>query len=123
MTSHVRDFYFALQDLVRSVGNAPDDWQCQRIFDDGRSMLQGFQSILRGMNLENALEVTEKLDNVSLEDWPTITLEDGRRWRTDVNTLGSRWSELDEREKFVVLQQVGSVLRTMLAHDVESRLR
>jgi hypothetical protein len=120
MTSHVREFYFALQDLVRSVGSVADDWQSQRVYDDQRSKFEG---ILRRMNLEDALEVRKKLSNADVTSWPSLTTDDCKRWRTAVKALGDRWSELDEREKFVVLQQVGSVLRTNLAHDVESRLR
>ncbi len=47
----------------------------------------------------------------------------GSLWRKDIKKLAAQWSELDERERFAVIQQIGSVLRTILANDVESRMR
>jgi len=120
LTSHVREFYFALQDLAHGVGGASDDWQSERSSDDQKSM---FESILKRMDLTDALGVMDRLSQADHADWPVVTTADGKRWRTAVQALAGRWRELDERERFVVLQQVGSVLRTSLAHDVESRLR
>ena len=120
VTSHVREFYFALQDLAHAVGDAPDDWQSERSSDDQKGR---FESILKRLELTDALEVVAKLSQADRADWPAVTAADGERWRTAAQTLAGRWPEFDERERFVVLQQVGSVLRTNLAHDVESRLR
>ena len=120
VTSHVREFYFALHDLAHGVGGAPDDWQSERSSDDQKST---FESILKRLKLTDALEVMAKLSQADRAEWPVVTAADGRRWRTATQTLAGRWPELDECERFVVLQQVGSVLRTSLAHDVESRLR
>ena len=45
------------------------------------------------------------------------------RFVKDVVALANRWEELGEGERFAVLQQAASVLRTGLTNDVESRLR
>jgi hypothetical protein len=44
-------------------------------------------------------------------------------WRSDVGKLAIGWTEIDGNDRFAVLQQVSSTLRTGLANDVESRLR
>ena len=55
--------------------------------------------------------------------WPGDMEKQGSLWRKDIKKLAAQWSELDERERFAVIQQIGSVLRTILANDVESRMR
>lgn len=120
MTSHVREFYFAMQDLARSIGDASEDWQCHRHSGDYKDE---FEKILKRMNLGNAVTIMDKLSEADLTKWPPYSLDECKRWRTDVAGLGRRWGDLSEDERFVVLQQVGSVLRTNLANDVESRMR
>lgn len=66
----------------------------------------------------------EHLDTAAPQNWPGGDLEEiARAWRTDVVNLATGWAEIDSRERFAVLQQVSSVLRTGLTYDVESRLR
>ena len=91
LTSHVREFYFALQDLAHGVGRAPDDWQSERSSDDQKGM---FESILKRMDLTDALEVMDRLSQADRADWPVFTTADGRRWRTAAQTLAGRWREL-----------------------------
>jgi len=117
---HTRDFYFALQDFVRAVSRA-EDWECQRSSDDHRKRLE---DLLARMDLQRAAAVREKLaEETSLADWPNRIIGDGKLWRTDIKKLAERWSELDDADRFAVVQQLGSVLRTLLANDVESRMR
>jgi len=92
---HAREFYFALQDFARVVSKG-EDWQCPRSDDDHKKRFR---------------------------DWPEGIEDVGQRWREDIKNLASRWTELDEVDRFTVVQQVASVLRTNLANDVESRLR
>jgi hypothetical protein len=116
---HAREFYFALQDFARVVSKG-EDWQCPRSDDDHKKR---FQNILDKMQLKGAAAAMEKLQNARVADWPEGIEDVGQRWREDIKNLASRWTELDEVDRFTVVQQVASVLRTNLANDVESRLR
>jgi hypothetical protein len=120
LTSHNRDLYFALQDLVSGVARAETEWEADRI----REPRDTFETVLERRGLKDAQALIEHLDNAATQNWPTNDLEEGARaWRKDVASLAMDWSELDRRERFAVLQQVCSVLRTGLTKDVESRLR
>ncbi len=120
---HARDLYFALQDFVRAVGKT-DEWECRRT--DGH-LRKRFESILDRMELRHATAMMEELEKISKEtslvNWPERIKNLSEGWRADVQTLANRWNELDEADRFAVIQQIGSFLRTSLANDVESRLR
>ena len=119
LTSHNRDLYFALQDLVEAVGSKPD-WQANRI---GKPK-DAFQAVVERLGLAGAQELVKLLDEVNVSEWPPSDLvEVASGWRKDVVALANRWGELDEPERFAVLQQAASMLRTGLTYDVESRLR
>jgi hypothetical protein len=120
LTSHNRDLYFALQDLVQAVGSKPD-WQAKRI---GKPK-DAFQAVAKRLDLAGAQELMKLLDGVKVSEWPPSDLvEVASGWRKkDVVLLVDRWGELDEGERFAVLQQAASLLRTGLTYDVESRLR
>ncbi len=122
LTSHAREFYFAFQDLARTAGSASDDWTVRRPPGDHK---QSFQKILKDKRRENALATIETLSdpNIDFTDWPPSKNLNAKGWRNDIATLGKEWSSLMDHERFVVLQQVGSILRTVLSYDVESRLR
>jgi hypothetical protein len=119
LTSHNRDLYFALQDLVSAVANQPG-WEAQRT----REPRVMFLAVLERRGRTAARALVEHLDEVDLSVWPGADIETlARDWREDVAKLAEGWPELNEQERFAVLQQVASVLRTGLAYDVESRLR
>ena len=119
LTSHNRDLYFALQDLVEAVGSKPD-WQADRI---GKPK-DAFQAIVARLGLAGAQDLVNLLDGVKVSEWPPSDLvKVASGWRKDAVVLANRWEELDEGERFAVLQQAASMLRTGLTNDVESRLR
>ena len=119
LTSHNRDLYFALQDLVEAVSSKPD-WQAKRI---GKPK-DAFQTLVAENRLVGAQELVKLLDGAKVSEWPPSDLvEAASGWREDVVALANRWGELDEGEHFAVLQQAASMLRAGLANDVESRLR
>jgi hypothetical protein len=119
LTSHNRDLYFALQDLVEAVGSKPD-WQAKRI---GKPK-DAFQAVVGENRLVGAQELVKLLDGAKISEWPPSNLVQlASGWREDVVALANRWGELDDGERFAVLQQAASMLRTGLTNDVESRLR
>ena len=118
LTSHNRDLYFALQDLVSAVAGQPR-WNGERT----REPRPAFLRALDRRELTGARALVEKLDHVDISTWPEEVEGLTRGWREDVERLADEWPTLDEREHFAVLQQAASVLRTSLTYDVESRLR
>jgi len=116
---HARDFYFALQDFAQAVSNG-EDWECRRSNDDPKSR---FNNVVDRMKLTGAATVMATLPETAPESWPEGIGKLGKLWHSDIQKLGVRWKELGEADRFAVVQQVGSVLRTNLANDVESRLR
>lgn len=119
LTSHNRDLYFALQDLVSAVADQPD-WKGERM----REPRAPFLTVLDRRELTAARALVEHLGDVDSSRWPSEDIETlAREWRKDVAELVEEWTELDGKERFAVLQQVASVLRTGLTYDIESRLR
>jgi hypothetical protein len=119
LTTHNRDLYFALQDLVSAVARV-DHWEAERI-DEPRAR---FAHLLRRRDLSAALALIKYLQGAKTQDWPSDDLEVmTAAWRRDARKLVSGWAEIDSKDQFAVLQQVSSVLRTGLTNDVESRLR
>lgn len=120
LTSHNRDLYFALQDLLSRVANAETEWEAERIPKPKKT----FEAVLERRGLTNAQGLIEHLDKAGPQNWPSDDLEElARAWSEDVVSLATGWVEINSRERFAVLQQVCSVLRTGLTNDVESRLR
>jgi len=70
-----------------------------------------------------AISVLDCLSNSSLEDWSHEAIGLGRKRRGTIKQFGAVWSELTERGRFAILQQVGSKLRSSLVNDLESRER
>jgi hypothetical protein len=117
LTAHNRELYFALQDLVSKVGAKPG-WKAERTGEPK----EVFAAVLQ--DLPAAKLLVERLDERDVSKWPSHDLEQlARGYRKDVRKLVGRWEELREEQRFAVLQQVASLLRTGLTRDVESRLR
>ncbi|HEX6702006.1 MAG TPA: hypothetical protein VF101_14865 [Gaiellaceae bacterium] len=120
LSSHNRDLYFAFQDLVSRVAEEEHAWEAERT----REPKGTFDAALKRIGLERARAFIGYLDEATPQSWPPDGLEErARLWREDVGNLATRWPELDKRERFAVLQQAASTLRTGLTKDVESRLR
>jgi hypothetical protein len=120
LSAPVRDFYFALQDLLRAITRDGHNWKADRSSDDPRRL---FREILQREELAGAITTLEKLEALDIRDWPKVAVALGQMWRKDIPKLATRWSSLGPDERFAVLQQVGSTLRTSMTNDVESRLR
>ena len=63
LTSHNRDLYFALQDLVEAVGSKPD-WQAKRI---GKPK-DAFQALVGENRLVGAQELLKLLDGARVSE-------------------------------------------------------
>lgn len=123
LTPQARDFYFALQDLLRVTSKVPENWSVDRPKESGGSEQAIFQEVLRERNADVAIIALEYISSGSLEDWQDKAAGHAKNWRNGIKDVASAWNELDDRQRFATLQQVGSVLRTSLVNDLESRVR
>jgi hypothetical protein len=122
LTREARPFYFALQDLLRAVGTTASDWQAVRTSDDQGPRLR---AVLERLNLPGALRTLAYLDEARFENWPDVAEDLGNAWKSDMSDIAREqtWLALDASERFAVLQQAGSLLRSSLTADIESRIR
>lgn len=126
LTPHARDFYFSLQDLLRLVGNFPQDWEVERTHASQGSEEAQLRALLARLGTSEAKAVLRGLDCLEdgvLTKWETEAGPLAKHWRAAIAQLGARWGDLSDQERFVTIQQAGSILRTSLCCDVESRLR
>jgi hypothetical protein len=123
LTPQARDFYFALQDLLRATSRFPEDWDADRSGASEGDQKLIFQKVLKARGAEGAISVLDYLSTGAFEDWQNQAASLAKEWRKGINDVAASWKELDRRERFATLQQAGSVLRTSLTNDLDSRVR
>ena len=119
LTVRNREFYFALQDLLR-VASALPGWACER-----RPMRHA--ELLRA--LVESLPEARNVDGFRPADLERPDALDPRVWRALCRVLGNRLESMAQADDvrlgdtaFIVLQQASSVLRSNLAQGLNSRL-
>jgi hypothetical protein len=123
LTPQARDFYFALQDLLRATSRFPEQWDSDRSEESEGAGRLVFRALLTARSADGAISALDYLSKGALEDWQNEAPDLARKWRKGINDVAATWSELDGRQRFATLQQAGSVLRTSLVNDLESRAR
>jgi hypothetical protein len=124
LTPQARDFYFALQDLLRVTANLRPGWSVDRSKESEDDADVVFRSLVRKTkNAEEAISVLDYFSTNAFQRWEDDAIDLGKRWRDAMKDLGKHWNDLSESQRFATLQQVGSKLRTSLVNDLESRLR
>jgi len=124
LTPQARDFYFALQDLLRVISKTSEEWIVDRPEESGASEKDTLEAILlKVKNAEGALSTLRYISSGTIDDWQSVAPKYAEHWKRGVNAIASDWNKLDNRERFATLQQVGSILRTSLVNDLESRMR
>ncbi|MDM0106559.1 hypothetical protein QTH97_16555 [Variovorax sp. J22R24] len=123
LTPQARDFYFALQDLLRITAEFPEDWSVDRagvVEDDPVVVLR---DVLKQTGQLQASGVLDYFSERAFDDWQNQAPQLASNWRTGIRQIAAAWSDLNNEQRFAVLQQTGSMLRTSLATDLDSRLR
>jgi len=120
LTSQARDFYFALQDLLRTISNSPHDWVAYRRKNSTGNEKELFKGILEKRKSQGAIDALEYLDN-SPKNWQVEAVVHAGYWKADIRVIANDWLQLTGEERWIIMQQVASVLRTSLATDLESR--
>jgi len=118
LTERNREFYFALQDVLRCAGHLPE-WQCTVRPTETRTFFEAF--------------VTELIEKQGVPDFRIADLQrpetiPPRAWRDVCKVIGARIPTLASTEAwplgdavFAIIQQVSSVLRSNLAGALQTR--
>jgi hypothetical protein len=123
LTPQAREFYFALQDLLAIVTQTADDWTVRRAIHPSSTHRDVFLGMLNDKGLSEPHKVLKYLEPKTAPlDWQDEALGLAVKWREGIKVVAKNWGGFSDEQKFVTLQQVGSVLRTCLTYDVESRL-
>jgi hypothetical protein len=121
LTRQAREFYFALQDLLKAISTT-SDWQAVEVAGDQRITLR---SVLKRLDLQTSAETLRYFDAATFENWSDVAHSHGTAWKSDLLVIAreKNWLALADAERFAVLQQTGSILRSALTADIESRLQ
>ncbi len=116
LTSEARSAFVALQTLLESVSRL--DWQAVR-------PPTGIEArFAEACQIAGVADVGESLEAVRSEDWPSDGIDSMLdAWKDSMGRFAAVWSQLQPEQRFSVLHQVASRLRTVLTRDVDSRLR
>lgn len=124
LTRQARDFYFALQDLLRAVAAAEGHWPVDGAAVSGADPPAVLRAVLaRDDAGSGAIAVLDYFAQAKFDGWQDAAPACAKAWRKGLNRIAARWSELDQHERHAALQQAGSILRSGLSIDLESRLR
>lgn len=120
LTTKAREFYFALQDMLQAATELKG-WKSTRRPDDPKGAFRRFlvESLKRS-------DAAISFDPNSLDQPDTI---DARQWRDVCRIAAQRLKSLPTTGDaevgdtvFAALQQVSSALRSVLAHELQTRL-
>ena len=122
LTKDAREFYFALQNLLRTVSSTASDWLATQTSGDQRQITM---NALERFNLREAMAAREYFREENFDNWSDVAHPYGSAWNAGLQTIAQEqnWLALSDSERFAVLQQAGSILRASLTIDIESRLR
>ena len=122
LTQQARDFFFALQDILRTASLIPEEWRAVRSEKPKGGHKSILQALLRARNSDDAISVLNYFSQGKFDDWQERAIDLGGKWKSGIRKIGAAWMEINEGERFAALQQVGSILRTTLVIDLDSRL-
>ena len=122
LTPQARDFYFALQDVLRTTSRVPEDWSAVRSEEPQGGHKLILRKVLEARNSNEVISVLDYFSGGKFENWQDRACDLGSKWKAGIRDIAAAWNELHEGQRFALLQQVGSMLRTALVADLESRL-
>lgn len=121
LTNRTRDFYLSLQSFLQSIANM-SDWVCLQRPEDTDKL---FMTILEEM-AEGRTDVKQVLESLKEGQVEKI---DAENWKSSCKLVLEYLSELVQKSDaqsgnliFASVQQISSILRTSLTHEVHSRL-
>ena len=130
LTNNAKEFYFSLQDLVLAVCDF-GKWMCYPRPTDPKEI---FDKLLNAMELTDKESKDLELTGQELKDQVSKAttkpqLLDPKKWRKCCRMVSSKLKLLVDEAKtdagsviYAAIQQVASILRTYLSHELGSRL-
>jgi len=122
LTPQSRDFYFAVQDLLRFTSRISEDWSTRRSEESVGTQQDILREVLRLVEANEANETLDYFSHGDFHEWQSVAANLGKQWRNSIRTIADKWNIIDEKQRFATIQQVGSLLRSSLVNDLESRL-
>ena len=120
LTTKARDFYFSLQDMLQAASDLKG-WKCTRRPDDPKGTFRHFLA-----EAVAAKQPAIAFDPNRLDEPETI---DATQWRDACRIAAQRLKSLPTTggpevsdTVFAAVQQVSSALRSILAHELQTRL-
>jgi hypothetical protein len=116
LTTKARDFYFALQDVLVSTAELKG-WKCMRRPDDVQQTFRRFVSSLASVGgfAPDSLDHPEAIDSAQ---WHQVCKKIAQALRALPTSGGHEVNDV----VFATVQQVSSALRSILAHELHTRL-
>jgi hypothetical protein len=121
LTPEARDFYFTLQDVLQTTSRFHTDWCADRV-DSAEVSQKIFRELLTSRNANGAVDVLDYFSKGDYAQWREEGLLQGKTWRQEIRKIANEWDGFDGCQRFALLQQLGSKLRTSLSNDLESRM-
>jgi hypothetical protein len=122
LTPQSREFYFALQDLLRLTSKIPEEWGTERSEESVGTQQNTLREVLKLIGAGEANSILDYFSSSDFKDWQDVAAGHGKHWREYVRLIAASWNTLDAKQRFATLQQIGSILRSSLVNDLESRL-
>jgi hypothetical protein len=116
LTTKARDFYFALQDVLVAAAELKG-WKCLRRPDDAQQIFRRFvssQTSVGGFS-PDSLDHPEAIDS---EQWHQVCKKIAQALSALPTSGGHEVNDI----VFATIQQVSSALRSILAHELHTRL-
>lgn len=119
LTRRAREFYFALQDLVQSVGRLPG-WRCSERPEKPAEVFAELMTRLsrNDRTVKRVTRLLKKPDKLDPDEWRSACTTVAKTLEALVRESASDAGQVI----YAATQQVSSVLRANLAHEVRSRL-
>jgi len=119
LSRRAREFYFALQELLQSVGRLPG-WRCEVRPLDPKTIFTAFMRELAegDRNVAATMALLEKPEALDAEQWRASCRAIAKRLEAFVGESAPGAGEAI----YAATQQVSSILRSNLAREIRSRL-
>jgi hypothetical protein len=83
LTPQARDFYFALQDLLRATSRSPEDWEADRSEESEDTLKRTIRDLLAATKSDGALSALDYISARAFQDWEDQAAGLGGKWRAE----------------------------------------
>jgi hypothetical protein len=95
LTPQARDFYFALQDLLRTTSKL-EDWDADRHEESEGTQRATFEAVLKTKGADGAIGALEYLSTPYPQDWQDKAAGHAKQWKEGINEVAKAWNDLNK---------------------------